>query len=230
MPFITPTDSPDMIGRAISIPNSADWFAVVSGALMELTFAYNWQQIDGMTPETAAVVAQEILFSWLDGAEVIGVQTIIAARIEPSGTAGGSTAANSWNQHALNTILVDDTELAVLDSGGLIVPPGDYVVAGWGSVEQGISPSDGYAQSAAMLYVNGELTEKIIGANTHLAGTEIQLPFCGRIVITSDMTEPEIRVKIYTSAFRSTYGLGHLLPNNGESKQFALLQMTRVVG
>jgi len=50
VPYITPSTNPDgTICRPVFIPSSSDWLAVVSGALLELTKTYNWEQVDGIS-------------------------------------------------------------------------------------------------------------------------------------------------------------------------------------
>ncbi len=64
MPWLTPTaEAGDTITRLLLIPNNERFIAAVSGALVELTRAYNWEQLEvgAMTPENAANRAQDML-------------------------------------------------------------------------------------------------------------------------------------------------------------------------
>lgn len=55
MPYLTPASIPPAtLCRALFIPDSEDWLAQVTGALQELTFAYNWESFGAVTPEQAA--------------------------------------------------------------------------------------------------------------------------------------------------------------------------------
>lgn len=55
MPYITPSNLPvDTFCRQILIPNSPEWIGAVSGALMSLMFASEWEQVDGITADEAA--------------------------------------------------------------------------------------------------------------------------------------------------------------------------------
>lgn len=55
MPYLTPPTTPsETVRRCLCIPNHPVWLAAVSGALLELTRAYNWEDIDGITAEQAA--------------------------------------------------------------------------------------------------------------------------------------------------------------------------------
>lgn len=54
MPYLTPEELPEGdICRPLYIPNNADWMAIVSGAITELTKAYNWQAFGAVTVDEA---------------------------------------------------------------------------------------------------------------------------------------------------------------------------------
>jgi len=55
MPYLTPDTLPtDTICRVLFIPNDRDFLAIVTGALEELTFAYNFEEFGTLTPEQTA--------------------------------------------------------------------------------------------------------------------------------------------------------------------------------
>lgn len=63
MPYITPNSIPaGRICRPVFIPDDPEWMAIVSGALNELAFAYNWEQVTGISAQDAAAVGLEM---WL---------------------------------------------------------------------------------------------------------------------------------------------------------------------
>jgi len=54
VPYLTPDDLPEERDcRALLIPASSDWLAIVSGALTELTKTWNWQQGGAVTVDEA---------------------------------------------------------------------------------------------------------------------------------------------------------------------------------
>jgi microcystin-dependent protein len=62
MPWLTPSTLPDpTLRRVLSIPDSVDWLAIVSGALLELAQADNWQQYGALT-ENECADAMQIMF------------------------------------------------------------------------------------------------------------------------------------------------------------------------
>jgi len=55
MPWLTPSNIPeDDECRPLFIPHSAEWLAIVSGAILELTRSWNWEEFGELTPEECA--------------------------------------------------------------------------------------------------------------------------------------------------------------------------------
>jgi len=69
MPWLTPSNIPeDVICRPLFIPNSAEWQAIVSGAILELTRSWNWEQFGELTPEECSTRMQELQQQYYDDA------------------------------------------------------------------------------------------------------------------------------------------------------------------
>lgn len=67
MPWLTPSNIPDdVICRPLFIPNSAEWQAIVSGTILELTRSWNWEQFGELTPEECATRMQELQQQYYD--------------------------------------------------------------------------------------------------------------------------------------------------------------------
>lgn len=65
MPWLTPDEIPEAdTCRPLSIPDSAEWLGLVSGALVELTKSYNWEQFGTVTPDEAAQRMLEMMNSY----------------------------------------------------------------------------------------------------------------------------------------------------------------------
>lgn len=90
MPYLTPeTIPPGKICRALRIPNNQDIIACVTGALEQLTFAYNWEKYGAVTPDEIAAAMTDLFDNFVfqrERCQLIG--TIIAAATEdaPPGT------------------------------------------------------------------------------------------------------------------------------------------------
>jgi len=68
MPYITPSSTPSTtVRRCLFIPDHPLWLAAVSGALTELTKAYNWEDLDGITPAEAVEAAQVMIDIYYSG-------------------------------------------------------------------------------------------------------------------------------------------------------------------
>lgn len=90
MPYLTPESiPPGKICRALRIPNDPDIIACVTGALEQLTFAYNWEKYGAVTPDEIASAMIDLFDNFVFQTErcrMIG--SIIAAATEdaPFGT------------------------------------------------------------------------------------------------------------------------------------------------
>jgi len=59
--WLTPSSIPaSSTCRALIFPDSTEWLALISGALIELTLPYNWEKFGIITPEEAADAAMQI--------------------------------------------------------------------------------------------------------------------------------------------------------------------------
>lgn len=67
MPYLTPDNIPeDVICRPLFIPNSSLWLAIVSGAILELTREWNWEQAGELSPAECAARMQELQQQYYD--------------------------------------------------------------------------------------------------------------------------------------------------------------------
>lgn len=68
MAYITPPSTPEgRACRALLIPDSSDWLAIFGGALTELIYSYNWEQIDGISVDDAVQVAMQVINGFYEG-------------------------------------------------------------------------------------------------------------------------------------------------------------------
>jgi len=85
--WLTPDDIPSTAEcRALFIPASEAWLANVSGALLELTYAYNWEQFGTLTPDECAARMQEMYddFTFIKtGCRMIGEIVAYAGATSP---------------------------------------------------------------------------------------------------------------------------------------------------
>lgn len=67
MPYLTPNTAPDnAVCRALFIPDDLEWIALITGALQELTFTYNWEKYGTITPQQAADRAFTMFNEFID--------------------------------------------------------------------------------------------------------------------------------------------------------------------
>lgn len=73
MPYITPPSTPESTTcRALLIPDSSEWLAIFGGALTELIYKYNWEQVTGITVDDAVQTAITVINGFYDGCAVSG--------------------------------------------------------------------------------------------------------------------------------------------------------------
>lgn len=61
MPYLTPENDPTgLTCRVLLVPNDRDWLAIVSGALQELTYSWNFEQYGAVTVERVTQRFQEM--------------------------------------------------------------------------------------------------------------------------------------------------------------------------
>ena len=88
--WLTPNTAPGPIAaRCLLIPDSPDWLAIVSGALLPLIYAYNFEQFGTATPEETAAIFATMFdnFSFNIGVcRVIGEIVCVAGTSNPSPT------------------------------------------------------------------------------------------------------------------------------------------------
>jgi len=107
VPYLTPEEIPESTTcRALLIPDSADWLAIFSGALTELTKLWNWQQEGAVTVDEAVTLVQDIIDQFYDGCP--------ACCELPE---GGEIIR-----------IGEDGRIEVLDGDEWVAPTGDYLI------------------------------------------------------------------------------------------------------
>jgi len=90
MPYLTPESiPPGKICRVLRIPNNPDIIACVTGALEELTFAYNWEQFGAITPDEIASAMTDLFDNFVfqrERCRMIGTIMPFATTNPPVGT------------------------------------------------------------------------------------------------------------------------------------------------
>jgi len=73
MPYVTPPSIPESTTcRALLIPDSTDWLAIFGGALTELIYKYNWEQVDGISVDDAIQAAVLVINGFYEGCVASG--------------------------------------------------------------------------------------------------------------------------------------------------------------
>jgi len=106
MPYLTPETVPDtQMCRALLIPDSAEWLAIFSGALTELTLRWNWEQ-QGISVDDAIAVAVDVIDNYYNGC--------VSTCEQPGG-------------YAVLRLSIDGHVEQLID-GDYVTPTGDYEI------------------------------------------------------------------------------------------------------
>lgn len=114
------------------IPDEKTWLALVTGALSELTYEYNFEQFGTATPEETAQRFIEMLGEYVDCEPTVSDLIIIQDQ-RSSGTHGGTFTAGADRTRTLNTEVIDTGNHAALSSNQITLQPGTYRLTAWAS-------------------------------------------------------------------------------------------------
>lgn len=110
MPWLTPEDNAPVgtICRTINIPNDIGYLSAVTGALLELTKAHNWEQHGAATPDEVAALLLPMFLDFTASECEVAVPQVYPANFFMTGDAaydvsGGSLllTVSTANPHAL---------------------------------------------------------------------------------------------------------------------------------
>jgi len=124
--WLTPDSIPtNRVCRVLSIPASSEWLALVSGALLELTKEWNWEEFGSITAEQAAEEATSVFMDYYEERPcMIGAIIPYATSTLPTGTLAcdGSTYNKSSYPALYDSLdsayIVDATSFRVPDLRG----------------------------------------------------------------------------------------------------------------
>jgi len=158
MPYLTPETLPtDTICRVLFIPNDREWIAIVNGALLELTKAYNFELYGAITPEQCAITYQDMVDLFAYG---IGVCRMVGEIILYAGS----------NPPDAKLLLCDGASLLKADYNDLWLTIGDT----FGSVDSAHFNIPNLIDRVPMGVGTNALGDTL-GANTHTL-TESEIP------------------------------------------------------
>lgn len=112
--WITPDILPgEMSCRTITVPEQGPWLAALLGAISELLEPENWEQYEGVTPEEAVEVFEEVWYSLEafepcpEGAMYVYYNIGVT---KPSGDPGGAATGGALNYRDLTEFLFGEND------------------------------------------------------------------------------------------------------------------------
>ena len=174
MPYLTPdADTTATICRRIYIPDNDGYRQAVSGALLELTYASNWEQLSGIDGDTAASRMLEMVIAFFadEDCQFGGGGSVEYAEVcdeKPKGTHGGSFTSGAWRTRTLNTVVVPASWLSLaLDV--VTLQAGDYVVVSEATCESVRGNRSRLVEDVSGLVVGESLSGDAFAGDQHLS-------------------------------------------------------------
>lgn len=139
MPYLTPNSIPtETICRVLRIPNDLDLIGAISGALLELTYSYNWEQYGTETPEDTAQAMLLMVNNFFEGCELAQQTPAIIRDIKAQNTGGGGATSGSWQTRTLNSLLNPANHDIHLSANQFQLPPGRWLIR-WSAPAFGVN-------------------------------------------------------------------------------------------
>lgn len=120
MPYHTPDSAPDDVSiRRISIPDTAQWRAIVNGALLEMTYPHNWEQYGTLTPDEAAERALIMYLALQEDEAIVTLGTMAYQNADNVDIDGGTidgTVIGATAKAAIDGTLIRSNDRFVVDT------------------------------------------------------------------------------------------------------------------
>lgn len=130
--YLTPATIPATLTRRwICIPNEPYIIAALNGALLELSFAYNWENFGAVDKETIAEVFRlAVLEAHATGSDCMPIvhQPTILADQKAQNTDGGTFTNGAWRVRDLTEIEGNLFNGVVLASNQFTIPAGTWLI------------------------------------------------------------------------------------------------------
>jgi hypothetical protein len=135
-----------------------------------------------------------------------------------SGTAGGSSAATTWNVRALNTVMVNEIPGASLASDQITLPAGTYFI-------DAQAPAGGVAAHQLRLRNVTDSSNILVGASASaFSNTAADAVLGGRFTLAASKV---VRLEHYTNTSAATTGLGSAA-SSGVAEVYADVKIWKV--
>lgn len=132
MPWLTPETLPTtFVCRQVLIPEDVDIIAAVTGALLDLTRASNWEQHGAITPDEISSAMATMVMEFWEGCAPSMIEPIIFKHQGSSGTNGGTFTLGAWRTRPITHLLNDVEARASLAANIITLQPGRYIIEGY---------------------------------------------------------------------------------------------------
>lgn len=217
MPYLTPDTAPGNTRcRVLIIPDDKEWLALVTGALSELTHAYNFEEFGTATPEETAQAFRDMLALYVD-CEPTMPDFIRLTDTKTTGNNGGTFTSGAWRTRDLNTENDDSGGHCSLSSNQFTLQPGTYDI-------EVLAPGYGVLGHVVRLYNVTDSAEVVKGTTAYNASGDAGYTVLRhRFTIATAKT---YRIEHRCDTTLATYGFG-VAATWGDSNIFTQVTLYR---
>jgi len=177
--WLTPDEIPtDTVERRLCIPNSPQILSVVTGALLPLAYAENWEQYGDVTPDEIAARMSLMIEEFLAVTGLCKMPIpILIDDYKTQNTQSGTATTGSWYTRVLNTLTDLFPYGAALASNAFTLPAGlwliewDFEFFGVGSCQTRLFS---VTENGVVQYGSSESSNATSSSSVHSDGRTIQ--------------------------------------------------------
>lgn len=200
--WITPEEIPaETICRVLFIPDNLEIIASVNGALCELIYGRNWEQVGAVTPEEMAEAMATMFFAYAESECNMSVIPDIFTDSVTTNQAGGDITANADTDLFFQTENSFNPNFVTGADPNFVVQPGLYEFDIWHVVR-------GDAAYNAICWLANAETDAIVQEGIHVRQPALTMPQMRVVGIINVTEETEYVYRIRSSDTLATSGFG----------------------
>lgn len=223
MPYLTPDTIPtERVCRTLKIPADLDIVGAVSGALLELTKPYNWEQFGAVTPDEIAQEMVVMLNDYLESECEAGsmLEIDIFYQRANQGVNGGAISANTQTPIPFGTNGQFNAGNVSHGANGFTVQPGLYDI----ELFHKITPSSSYIN--CYMGLNGSFSGLDDNQIGYAIGTNLMALSIRRLLNAEEVTVVQFWCQHGTAVGNTFFGAAK--NRAGFLEMYGWVQFTRI--
>lgn len=203
--WLTPDSIPAVRRFFIDIPDSAEWKAIFTGALLEQAHIWRWEQFGSVTPSQAELVIWAEIDSLREAITPVTNRAIVE-NIQDRGIQGGSSLSQDWQMRTFNTISYQTEGFSVslaMSGLGAVLQAGTYRI-----YAKALGFRVGFTTLWMIVNTANQNPQNFYGMggySVNTDGVQVMIDIEKIVTITAQST---IQINQYTQYAQPTNGLG----------------------